>query len=200
MLLGSRPHGVGGDGGGARAIDRSRGGRSTAAASPSATTGNLRLGATIGQDRRGPHERRRFTLGGGFWIGGQPGALDVEDGGAPRVFRFTRRIPIPCARHASRSTCQGRRAWRSRVYPCPGRAVRRWDFGVRRRDGRARVERGGRRRTARCRTASTSCGSKRIAGASCTSAGAAMTRAARTPVRRRVRALFREYGSRARTG
>lgn len=96
------------------------------------TTGNLRLGASIGQADAGRMSGGAFTLGGGFWIGGQPGALDVEDGGAtPRVFRFYPTYPNP-VRTQSRVAFDLPRSSRVAlaVYDVSGRAVRRWDFGV----------------------------------------------------------------------
>jgi len=97
-----------------------------------ATAGNLRLGSTIGQSDAGQLTGGAFTLRAGFWIGGQPGALDVQDGPvAPRVFRFYPTHPNP-VRSQSRVTFDLPRSSRVAlaVYDVSGRAMRRWDYGV----------------------------------------------------------------------
>lgn len=96
------------------------------------TTGNLRLGATIGQADAGQLTGGAFTLRGGFWTGGQSGTLDVEDGTVtPRVFRFYPTHPNP-VRTQSRVSFDLPRSSRVAlaVYDVTGRAMRRWDFGV----------------------------------------------------------------------
>ncbi len=96
------------------------------------TTGNLRLGATIGQADAGHLAGGAFTLRGGFWTGGQSGTLDVEDGtGTPRVFRFYPTHPNP-VRTQSRVSFDLPRSSRVAlaVYDVTGRAMRRWDYGV----------------------------------------------------------------------
>lgn len=97
-----------------------------------ATSGNLRLGATIGQSDAGQLAGGAFTLRGGFWIGGQPGALDVDGGQpSPKVFRFYPTHPNP-VRSQSRVSFDLPRSSRVAlaVYDVSGRAMRRWDFGV----------------------------------------------------------------------
>lgn len=97
-----------------------------------ATSGNLRLGATIGQADAGQLSGGAFTLRGGFWIGGPSGTLDVEDGtGAPRVFRFypTHPNPVRTRSHVSFDLPRSSRVALA-VYDVGGRAIRRWDYGV----------------------------------------------------------------------
>lgn len=97
-----------------------------------ATTGNLRLGATIGQPDAGQLSGGAFTLRGGFWTGGQPGALDVEDDPPTALsFRFYPTRPNP-VRSQSRVMFDLPRSSRVAlaVYDVSGRAMRRWDYGV----------------------------------------------------------------------
>lgn len=96
------------------------------------TSGNLRLGATIGQADAGQLSGGAFTLRGGFWIGGPSGTLDVEDGTeTPRVFRFypTHPNPVRSQSHVSFDLPRSSRVALA-VYDVGGRAIRRWDYGV----------------------------------------------------------------------
>ncbi|MFN8586848.1 MAG: FlgD immunoglobulin-like domain containing protein [Candidatus Eisenbacteria bacterium] len=97
----------------------------------SASGGGWTLGATIGQHDAGTLASGAFTLRGGFWIGGSPGALGVDDTATPLAFRFLPAWPNP-VRADARVAFELPRASHAAlsVFDVSGRVARRVDYGV----------------------------------------------------------------------
>jgi MFS family permease len=96
------------------------------------SAGSFTLGGTIGQPDAGTLAAGAYSLRGGFWIGGSPGAVGVSET-PPRVLSFrlfpTRPNPVRARSRAAFDLPRASRVALS-LFDVSGRVAHRWELGL----------------------------------------------------------------------